>query len=102
MSDTIHTVARRMAKAGRLPGLDADHPTGVWKGCIPASDADIAWAAIQYADDQTWAIEIGLGAVVISYVNPMETRFKVCEHGTTALSVLLAVERACEASKEAT
>lgn len=106
MPDTLHEVARRMAAAGRLPGLAEgargrmcrpDESTPDWWAV--ASEGDLMCAAIQHADSKEWTVRIGLGAVVVIYLRQDNTLFKAGERGTTAMSVLLAVEKACDAAE---
>ena len=101
MPDTLHEVARRMAAAGRLPGitLSTELEVPVRDRFYAASEGDLMHAAIQHADSKEWTVRIGLGAVVVIYLRQDNTLFKAGERGTTAMSVLLAVEKACDAAE---
>ncbi len=101
MTDTLHSVARRMAAAGRLPGIEWDdlvkglYPLQKASRLRPATEAELAWAAIQHAMDRKWPIGIDpLQGLTSVWSTPF-----IRQDGTTALSVLLAVERACDAAE---
>ncbi len=110
MPDTLHEVARRMAAAGRLPGLAEgargrmcrpDESTPDWWAV--ASEGDLMCAAIQHAMSKKWLVRFihRLPPLDGSYVDVIGPLLLAAADGTTALSVLLAVEKACDAAEGA-
>ncbi len=104
-ADTLHSVARRMAAAGRLPGI-VEYRGRLCRSVdsiasIIASDADLAWAAIQHAIGRDWEVDINfMGMVEVTRIAGLGPNILMSRvDGTTALSVLLAVERACDAAE---
>ncbi len=104
MTDTLHSVARRMAAAGRLPGLLFDHRK--------ANESDpriyTAWGEVAMEDDLMCAaireitkrpFQIRLDSINGCLIADFDGRFVAAANGTTALSVLLAVELACNAAE---
>lgn len=107
-ADTLNDVARRMFDAGRLPGIRWRNgvPCNEAAPCNDASDGDLMHAAIQHAMSRGWYVhfdgaEESPGVTVSGWyaVGGVWKQTAATEPGTTALSVLLAVERACEASE---
>lgn len=109
MTDTLHSVARRMAAAGRLYWTtNANQPLqpSPFAGGLDASEAALAWAATQYAISRGWRIinnEAGKTKIATQFGYEQDgfSENIVTVDGTTALSVLLAVERACDAAEGA-
>lgn len=107
MTDTLHSVARRMAAAGRLPGITfSTYWNSLMCGDNEASDAYLAWSAIQHAIDNGWRVINGDGGrtKIATQFGDEQDGFSspiADADGTTALSVLLAVEKACDAAEGA-
>lgn len=104
MTDTLHSVARRMAAAGRLPGIAlSQFGDSVWS-ITPrreASEGDLMHAAIQHAMSKKWHVRFIHRHTPFdgSYVEVIGPLLLQAADGTTALSVLLAVEKACDAAE---
>ncbi len=103
MTDTLHSVARRMAAAGRLPGIEWDdlakrlYPLQSKSRLNPTAAAELAWAAIQHARSKGWSVKFipRQSACSREYVDVGGSWV----FGHDVLSVLLAVERACDAAE---
>lgn len=94
MSDDILTIARRLAEAGHLPGIDLWLDNSLHRGSFAATEADIFFAVHNGIKAKEWPssrIVYGLGACW--------TVFGVAAPGTDTTALLTAYAEAITAEE---